>query len=553
MWTLLVACEAGPVDSGDTAAPADPGAEPLPGVDSSVVYAREVLHEVELELSAADWAELRDQERNFYELFGEGCMDGPWPSPYTWFEAEATLDGEALGPIGVRKKGLLGSVTSDRPSLRLDTDMVVPGTRFHGVEKLVFNNGRQDPSRLRTCLAHEFFADAGLVAPRCALAHVVVNGEDLGVYTLTEPIDEALVRRVEGVGPTSMYEGTLSDFRDGWLATFETQADGDGHELQAVVDALAHDDDELIAALDVVVDLDAFFRFWAAEALAGHWDGYNGNTNNFYAYASGVDGRLRFVASGPDAVWDSRQPFGAGAAIWVPTTSALANRLITHPEGEARFVAELQRQLDEVWHEDERLARIDADKELLRGVSDSEQRGAIADLRDLVETRAGDLEASLGSRVDPGALRGELCWTDVGTVTVDFATEFGSYPGGDVYTGGEASTYYELAGVEYDAIESGVSVGWEVDEGGNLLWLTISRLAADTWLAAYVSFDPELAVDGAEIELDGATATGSLLLNSPDTGGQWSTAAYLGHGSLRLDTAGAEWTGRLDVRVLGTE
>lgn len=558
MWSLLLACAAAPDDSGAQSPAADSGGAPdsLPGQDDAVVFARDVLHEVALELAPEDWAALRVQERNFYEFFGEDCMAGPWGSPYTWFRADATVDGQALGPVGVRKKGLLGSVTPDRPSFRLDFDHEVSGVRLHGLEKVVLNNGRQDPSRLRTCLAHDWFADAGLVAPRCALAHVVVNGEDLGVYALTEAIDEDLVRRVEGVAPGALYEGTLSDFREGWLATFEAEGEGDGRELQAVVDALEADDDTVLAALDAVIDVDAFLRFWAAESFAGHWDGHTGNTNNFYVYANGTDGRLRFVASGPDAVWDSRQPFGAGAPIWVTTTAALANRLIRVPEGKARFEAELQRLVDEVWAEDERLARVDADKELLREVSDSTQRTAIAELRDMVEVRAGDVEAVLGARVEPADLRNELCWTDVGSVTVDFRGTFGSYPDGDLFTGGEATPTYLLADVEYPALESGVSVGWEGAAGGKVLWLTISRIAEDTYLAPYVTFLPGLAVPGADIALDGVAATGSLLLNSPDTGGQWTTAAYLGNGTLHLDeadTVGGPWSGRLDVKVLGSE
>ncbi len=559
MLLLVMGCAPAPDADPAESAPPDTAAGPAVegGAEADVVYDPTVLHEVVVTLDPSDWAELRVQERNFYELFAEECMDGPWPSPYTWFAADVTVDGEALGSVAVRKKGLLGSVTADRPSLRVDVDRYQDGARYHGLRKLVLNNNNQDPSRLRTCLAHQWFADAGLVAPRCALAHVVVNGEDLGVYAQTEAIDEDLVHRREGAPPASLYEGTLSDFRDGWTQTFEPESDGaDGHELLAVVAALEADDDALLAELDLVVDLDRFFTFWAAESLAGHWDGYNGNTNNFYVYAAAEDGRLRFIASGPDAVWDSRQPFGAGQPVWVATASALANRLIAHDEGRERYIAALERLLAEQWNEAARLDTLDAWKDLVAPVDSASQRTAIADLRDVVAARASDLEATLGGRFDPGALRGELCWTDVGVVTVDFAGTFGTYPGGDLYTGGTALPYYELAGVEYVALESGVSVGWADDGSGDALWLTISEIAPDTWLAPYVTFDPALAVDGGEVPIDGDAAVAMLLYNSPETGGQWAQAAYLGHGALRFEQAatddGEPLVGRLEVTVLGS-
>lgn len=552
MFLLLAACTAtpkvgDPAPAGDdTAAPAIDEAAPL--------YDPDVLHEVAITLDPADWDALREQTRTYYDLLGEGCLEAPWESPYTWFAAEVSFDGEPLGTVGLRKKGLIGSLSEERPSLRIDTDRFVDGQRFRGLEKLVFNNNNQDPSRLRTCLAHDWFADAGLVAPRCSLARVTVNGEDLGIYDHTEAIDEELVARVRGAPPAAMYEGALSDFRDGWIATFEAETDAStGAEPVAVHAALQSDDDALLAALDAVIDLDAFFVFWAAESLAGHWDGYNGNTNNFYLYTDPEDGRLEFIASGPDATFDSREPFGAGQPIWVGTVSALGNRLIAHPEGKARYEAALTELLETRWDAEARLARVDAWKELVRPVSDRDQRQAIADLRAIVEARGDDVAAAIGEPVTPGALRGNPCWTEVGHVTVRFATTFGSYPGGDLFTGGDVDTSYEIRGTTYPTTADGVSAGWYGD--GTALVLTISTLAPDTYLAPYVLLEPEALVPGAEIPIDGELAQALLLYNSPDTGGAWQTAAWLGFGSLRLDEVGTNdgdaVSGTLDVAVLG--
>ena len=52
-----------------------------------------------------------------------------------------------------------------------------------GLDEITLNNDRQDPSHSHQCLAYGAFAAAGVPASRCGLAHVVVNGEDLGTYT----------------------------------------------------------------------------------------------------------------------------------------------------------------------------------------------------------------------------------------------------------------------------------------------------------------------------------------------------------------------------------
>ncbi|MDP2308830.1 MAG: CotH kinase family protein [Pseudomonadota bacterium] len=547
----LLACTATPVvgeppTSGDTAS--DP--------DDAMLYDPDVLHEVEITLDPSDWDALRVQERTYYDLLGEGCLEEPWESPYTWFEAEVTFDGEEMGTVGARKKGLIGSNSPDRPSLRLDVDHYDEGARFHGLEKLVFNNNNQDPSRLRTCLAHAWFADAGLVAPRCSLAHVTVNGEDLGIYDNTEAIDENLVERVRGASPGAMYEGALSDFRTDWVNSFEPENEVSlGEEPRAVLAALESGDDALLDALDAVIDLDAFFDFWAAESVAGHWDGYNGNTNNFYLYAAPEDGRLEFIASGPDATFDRVEPFGPGAPVWVATVSALGNRLIQHAEGKRRYEQALQGLLDDAWDEGARLDRIDAWKDLLQGVSTREQRQAIGDLRDIVASREGDIEAAIGEPVYPSALRGNPCWVSVGTVLVTFTGTWGSYPGGDLLNGGDVTTDYLIGGVPYPTTADGVSIGWVGD--GTALWLTISTVAESTYLAPYVILEPEALVTGVDIPIDGEVAEGLLLYSSPDTGGEWTTAAWLGFGSIRFDTLSLEdgdtVSGTLEVSVLGGE
>ncbi len=555
MYTLLPLALACSPEASD-AAPGDSAGAPeiSGGAEADVLFDVDVLHELEVTVAPEDWEVLRQQERTIYDLLGDDCLTGPWGSPYDWFSAEATFDGEELGAVGVRKKGFFGSLSDTRPSLKLDVDREVPDQRFHGLEKLTFNNGNQDPGRLRTCLAHQWFADAGLVAPRCALVHVVVNGEDLGVYAHTETLDEELVGRQLGARPAEMYEGALSDFNDELLVTFEFETDSsDGTAIAAIAAALDGDDDGLLARLRPVLDLDAFITFWAAESIAGHWDGYNGNTNNFYVYTDPHTGLARFMASGPDSAFDSRTPFGYGRPPWIVTSSELSSRIWATEEGEARYLAEVERLLDEAWNGDERVAQAEEWATLVKRVDTAEMRAGMAETREVLATKEADLRANIGGRFEQLPLRGSICWRPAGTVWVEFATTWGTYPNGDVFGGGEAEVAYEIDGVAYPSSQDGVTAGYADDT--TALWLTISEIAPETWIAPYVTFDANLVEDGAVLPIDGRSATAALLYLSPDTGGQWQTAAYLAGGSLTLDVAsterGAEWRGVLSTDVMG--
>lgn len=552
---LALACQSetrveGPEDTGQEAAPITGGAE------ADVLFAAEVLHELTVDIAPEDWELLRREERTIYDLLGESCLDGPWDSPYSWYPAEVSFDGEPLGAVEVRKKGFLGSLSRTRPSLKVKVDGQVEDARFHGLAKMVFNNGNQDPGRLRTCLAHQWFADAGLVAPRCALARVVVNGEDLGVYAHTENIDDELVGRRLAARPTEMYEGALSDFNDLYAVTFEPETEtSDGTALRAVQEALDGDDAGLLERLGKVIDLPAFLTFWAAESIAGHWDGYNGNTNNFYAYTDPHTGLLRFIASGPDAAFDSRTPFGYGRPNWIVTSSELSSRIWAVEEGQSLYLAEVERLLDVSWAEEERLARVDDWMDLVRPVDTADMREGMKATREVIEKKADDLRASIGGRFDPLPLRGDVCWEPAGTVDVRFSTTWGTYPNGDVFGAGEADATYVIDGVNYPATEHGVTAGLADEE--TALWLTISEIAPDTWLAAYATFDLSLVADGAVIPIDGIGATAALMYASPETGGQFQTAAYLAGGALTLERAGtapdAEWSGVLGTGVMGSE
>lgn len=393
----LGACEEepGPLD-------ASAGMDASPDADASVVdasmadvdiYDPDHLLSVEITMPTESWDALRQETRGPETLAGD-CLSGPFGSPFTWFEGEITIDGTRFARVDVRKKGFLGSLSTTRPSLKIDMAEFVDGQTYGGMRRLTFNNSREDPALVRQCLGYLLFERAGVPAPRCSFASVRVNGEDLGVYVNVEPINSAFVERVFGSDEGNLYEGTISDFRPEMVQTFDPKNNGEElgrSELEEFSEAILAEDDVLLEALAPFVDVDAFLSFWALESLIEHRDGYNGFRNNFYVYRDPATDQFCFIPWGVDLVFEGR-----GGVVY--GRSALAHRLYQLPAIQDRYFERLQTILDDVWAEealDEEITRMATLIEPGLGTRRQHVMDEIEVLRGHVASRRADIDARL--------------------------------------------------------------------------------------------------------------------------------------------------------------
>ena len=80
------------------------------------------LLEVNIEMPAADWKTMRYEH---HDLFGQKTPrdpNKPRPNPYNYYKGNVTIDGKLFRDVGLRKKGLLGSVNAQRPSIKINFD-----------------------------------------------------------------------------------------------------------------------------------------------------------------------------------------------------------------------------------------------------------------------------------------------------------------------------------------------------------------------------------------------------------------------------------------------
>ena len=138
-----------------------------------------------------------------------------------------------------------------------------------------------------------------------------------------------------------------------------------------------------------IVDLEAFYKFWAMEGLLGFWDGYSGNRNNFYFYLNPTTGKFHFMPWGADSLFvkyshvnpDRRVPLS------VKTGGMIANKLYQRPQSRARYKKTLQAIFESHWDEKKLLAETDRIEEMLEPYVEkySRQRRFASSLRGVRE------------------------------------------------------------------------------------------------------------------------------------------------------------------------
>lgn len=461
LLAALAACGCGADGGGSTP---DGG----PGGDGADLFARDLL-EIRIDMDPADWDAMRNQIKTRHSQYGrENCRDAPAPNPYTWFAATVTIDGEEVPVTGVRKKGNLGSQSTLIPSMKLRFDEFVDGQQFHGLDRLALNNSKSDPSYARTCLGYALFKGDGFAAPRCTWAHVVLNGQDLGPYVAIDEVHRQFLswhfERPDG----NLYEGTACDFREDAIGGFEQETNEDTDssraDLQAVLDAVSVDDDQLRSRLGEVVNLPEFIRFWALESLVWHRDGYSGHANNFFVYADPADaGRFRFMPWGPDAAFhaDNR----ASVPDSVLAYGVIANRLYAIPAERSRYYEALAKLLDGRWDPDGMAAEAARVSELVRpllpaGAKD-EHDADRADLEAVIAGRRATLEEIMAGEYPDwtDGLRVLPCRPPIGPVSGTFTTTWNSLSD-DVYDSGSATLQLELDGETITPTRSGARAGF---------------------------------------------------------------------------------------------
>lgn len=534
-----------------TTSSAGGGAGGTGGAAPTSAYDPAHIIEVEVTMDPADWDKLRFEKNDFQTLQVGDCLAGPKPSPYNYYPAQATVDGQVFDKIDVRKKGFLGSLSVSRPSLKLKLDSYDPAAHFFEAVKLTLNNGKQDDSRIRTCLAFEAFADAGVPAPRCSFAHVTVNGNDLGVYSNVESIDDSALGSLFGDATGNLYEGVISDFRADWEDTYEkktNQADPDRSDLQALTNALLAPDAELLASVEPLVDVESFLTFWAAEGMLNSWDGYTGGQNNHFVYHDPATGKLQFIPWSPDATFSPDNPFSSGAPLSVMATSALPNRLYGLPDVRDKYRTRLLDLVDKTFTKGRLATEVDRMEALLAPFLDKGDgvwKGEVDGVRQFVKDRPGALQAEVaGGPVDyPFPVAGIPCSVLAGTISGTFSTKMGTLEKNNPFGTGDGTVHVDLNGMPIDTGNTGSAAGMNL---GYLTIIVVGFLPTSDFAIVSLQIDPSVVKAPADIPIDSQQLVG--VYGTVGGNDDFQLLAWLDGGTVHLEKAGLN----ADDEIVGT-
>ncbi|MDE0687127.1 MAG: CotH kinase family protein [Candidatus Poribacteria bacterium] len=329
------------------------------------IFPTDRIIDVQITVPKRDWDTIRYQSRDFMTALGASRQFKPMESPYTYVEASVSIDGVVFPKVGLRKKGFIGSLSHTRPSLKIKLNHIDKKGGIEGLTNLTLNNNKQDTSLVSQFLGYALFNTIGSPASRCAYAKVTVNGENLGIYAHVETVRKPLLKRAFGNSDGPLYEGTVVDFYKGWENSFEHKRGDDTRgraHINALIDLLA-DPKATEADIGELVNLESFYRFWAAESLVGFWDGYSGNKNNFFVYLNPEDNKFHFIPWGMDSIFTkmSKLEFmnDARAPISVKTQGLIAYQLYQSESGRQRYREVLTEILDNHWNAAELLAELD--------------------------------------------------------------------------------------------------------------------------------------------------------------------------------------------------
>lgn len=246
----------------------------------------------------------------------EGTHRNTFGIDLPWSKGDVTFDGQTFKDVGIRYKGnytYIASGKSLKKSMKFDFNRHVAGQKLDGQTMLNFNCGLSDPTRAREALSYAFFRDAGVPAPRTAIAELTLtvpgkyDRELVGVYTLVEQVNKGFLKRhfKDGTGMLLKPEGLqggpayLGASWKAYEARYKPRNSTTDAQKNRLIDFTklisSGSDEDFAREIGSYLDIDAFWRFIAANALLSNLDSYLSYGHNYFLYLVPKTNKFVFI------------------------------------------------------------------------------------------------------------------------------------------------------------------------------------------------------------------------------------------------------------------
>ncbi len=244
----------------------------------------------------------RPAERN---VFG---MNLPWAN------GKMTASGQVLEKVSVRYAGdITYFVSAQKLKRPMQVRILNPDDQARiGAASLKLHAMPLDPAMAREALAFEVFRKAGVPAPATAFAEVTLTVPGvhdkalLGLYTVVEGVDarflSAQFGNSDGLLMTPVRMQGIEFLGDEWpayLAQYQPQRRVTAAEAKRVIEFAKlinqASEEDFQKKIGEYLDVDAFLKFQAANALTANLEGFFGFGQNYHLYLDAKTNKFVFL------------------------------------------------------------------------------------------------------------------------------------------------------------------------------------------------------------------------------------------------------------------
>lgn len=242
-------------------------------------------------------------------------------SPYEYVEGTLIYDGVRYGPIGIRTKGENSwQPITEKPSLKLKMDQFEDGPgHLLGLTEITLQNMDNDYSMMHERVAYRLYREAGVPAARATHATLTLNGEDYGLYTHLETVNQQMIARWFEDADGSLFEQWDVDFYSYYIDAFELEfGEDDRTNLAGLAEAMLVPEAAMaIAAGADHLSWESFQLYWAVGAVVGQFDAYPYSSpgDDCHVYDDPTSGVLHYI------------PHGMDEAFYYPTHNVESNAI----------------------------------------------------------------------------------------------------------------------------------------------------------------------------------------------------------------------------------
>ncbi len=218
--------------------------------------------------------------------------------------------------VGFRLRGNTSRAAAKK-SFKIKFNAFISGIKYQGVKELNLNGSHNDPTMVREKLFYDAWNLAGLPPRRSGFAKVYVNGNYYGLYINIEELDDDWLQRVFGIDDGNLYKciypadlkfitANQSSYKNVFHSVgvraydLKTNDLTDDYSDLARLCTVINTPTNFECEIQKVINVQGFLKAYAVEVLAGDWDDYAYNKNNYFLYNNPKTGLFEFITYDTD-------------------------------------------------------------------------------------------------------------------------------------------------------------------------------------------------------------------------------------------------------------